>query len=394
MQQLRLTLSTILILGLLSAITPLAIDTYIPSIPTIAESIETKIELVQLTVSVYLLTFAAFQLLFGPMSDAFGRRKIVFLGLSFYAGGSVLCALANSFEFLMIGRIIQAFGGAAVAVCVPALVRDSLSNEQFSKAMSYIFLVMAIAPLVAPIVGGVILVVFDWHYIFLFLALMALIAMVLFGKNISETLPMDKRASFSFIDVIKNYKQLLANRRVMGHIISGAFHFGGLMCFVTGSAFVYIEFYDVSELYFGFLFGLSVVGMMCMTAINSQLVERLGSKKMIHIGLSIVVFAAVLLVGISFLERPPLWMLALITTLFTAPVGTLGSNLMVGALAHAGNNSGSVVALAGTSRFMTGALSGVAVSILHNDTFVPMISIMAVTGFLSFLCYTFIAKKQ
>ncbi|TBR43961.1 Bcr/CflA family multidrug efflux MFS transporter [Marinomonas agarivorans] len=388
------TLPTVLILGLLSAVTPLAIDTYLPSIPTIARSIVAPIDLVQLTVSVYLLTFALLQLFFGPLSDSFGRRKIVLIGLTLYMLGSIVCALANSFEVLILGRVIQACGGAAVAVCVPALVSDSFSKELFSKAMSYVFLVMAIAPLIAPIIGGAILVVFDWHYIFLFLALMAIISIGLFSRYIPETLPAENRVPFSFVRVIKGYRRLLRNRGVVGHIVTGAFHFGGLMCLVTGSAFVYIELYQVEEVYFGFLFGAGVVGMMLMTTVNSQLVEKVGSKKMIYISLGLIALASLTLASIAFMNQPPLWALLLATTLFIAPISSLGSNLMVGALAHAQESKGSVVALTGTSRFMGGALSGGILSFLHNDTFVPMVGIMAVMGLLSLSTYLLIVPKN
>lgn len=394
MQTLRLTLPTVLILGLLSAVTPLAIDTYLSSIPTIARSIATEIDLIQLTVSVYLFTFALFQLFFGPMSDSLGRRKIILIGLFLYIAGSVFCALANTFEMLMLGRVIQASGGAAVAVCVPALVSDSFAKELFSKAMSYVFLVMALAPLIAPIIGGFILVAFDWHYIFLFLALMGLIAMVLFGKCIPETLPQEKRTPFSLRQIIKAYRRLLMNRGVVGHILAGAFHFGGLMCLVTGSAFVYIELYHIEEVNFGFLFGIGVVGMVLMTTINSQLVERLGSKTMIYVSLGIILIAALLLAILALFAQPPLWVLLLATTLFIAPISSLGSNLMVGALAHTNENRGSVAALAGTSRFMGGAISGAILSFFHNGTFVPMVAIMALMGFLSVSAYYFVARKH
>lgn len=394
MQRLQLKLSVVLVLGLLSSITPLAIDTYLSSIPTIAKEIQTEVNFVQLTVSVYLLTFACFQLLFGPISDALGRRRVIFFGLSLYAIGSMVCAFSSSFELLISGRVIQAFGGAAVAVCVPALVSDSFTKEQFSKAMSYVFLVMAIAPLIAPPLGGVILVLLSWHYIFLFLALIACIAMLLFARHIPETLPTEKRIPLSLPIALENYLMLLGNRGVMGHILAGACHFGGLMCLVTGSAFVYIEFYGIDEVYFGFLFGVCVIGMMIMSTINSQLVERLGSKTMIQISLGIVISASILLVVMSFLEKPPLLMLLMTTTLFIAPVSTLGSNLMVGALSYAETTRGSVVALTGTSRFMMGALSGATVSLLHDETFVPMVSIMALMGFLSLSAYFFLAPEK
>lgn len=384
---LQLSFTIVLILGLLSAITPLAIDTYLPSIPTIARSIDTDINLVQLTVSIYLFIFGIFQLVFGPLSDAYGRRKVVFIGVLLYVVGSLLCAFSDSYFLLMSGRVVQALGGASVAVCVPALVRDGLKDEHFIKAMSYVFLVMAIAPLVAPILGGVILVTFSWHFIFIFLALIGVISGGLFAKVIPETLPMSKRVPLSFRNIMLTYIRLLANRGVMGHILSGGFHFAGLMCFVTGASFVYIEFYGVKEEYFGLLFGFNVFGMMLVTTLNGQLVGRKGILKMIRLEMVLVIFASCLLAILALMSKPPLWILILSCTAFVCTMGALGSNLMAGALKHAQNNSGSVVALAGTIRFLFGALSGAIVSVLHDGTFAPMVGMMAVSGVLCFTIY-------
>jgi len=194
----KLTFPIVLVLGLLSGLTPLAIDAYLPSIPTIAKSLDTDISLIQMTLSMYLLVFAFLQILFGPISDAIGRRKVVVGGLGIFAIGSFLCAIAQSYEMLMVGRAVQAFGGAAVAVSVPALVKDGMSINQFAKTMSMIMLVMALAPLAAPILGGAILTIWSWHYIFVFLGILAIISMVLFLRTIPETLPPEKRTPFSF----------------------------------------------------------------------------------------------------------------------------------------------------------------------------------------------------
>ena len=215
----KLTFPIILVLGLLSGLTPLAIDAYLPSIPTISKSLNTDIGLVQMTLSMYLLVFALLQIVFGPISDAIGRRKVIVGGLTVFALGSFLCAITQSYEMLLVGRAIQAFGGAAVAVCVPALVKDGMSINQFAKAMSMVMLVMALAPLAAPIIGGAILTILNWHYIFVFLGILAILAMILFLRTIPETLPADKRTPFSLLNAIRNYIMLLKNRAVMGYAV-------------------------------------------------------------------------------------------------------------------------------------------------------------------------------
>lgn len=388
----KLTLPIILVLGLLSGLTPLAIDAYLPSIPTISKSLNTDIGLIQMTLSIYLLVFAFMQMLFGPISDAIGRRKVVVCGLIIFAMGSFLCALAQSYDLLMVGRAIQAFGGAAVAVCVPALVKDGLSINQFAKAMSMIMLVMALAPLAAPIIGGAILTVLSWHYIFVLLGVLAIIAIALFLRTIPETLPKAKRSPFSFGNAIRNYIILLKNRSVMGYIVASAFYFAGMMSFITGCSFVYIEIYAVDPAHFGFLVGLNVISMMLASTINGRYVEKLGTEVLSKYAIYVPLAASALMITLSFFNHPPLWLIIVSSMLFMGPMGILGGGFMAGALKHAGNHNGSVTALAGTSRFAMGALGGAVVSILHNGTFVPMLGTIATCGIIAFICFKITVK--
>lgn len=388
----KLTFPIVLVLGLLSGLTPLAIDAYLPSIPTISKALNTDISLIQMTLSMYLVVFAFLQILFGPISDAIGRRKVVVGGLGIFAVGSFVCALAQSYEMLLVGRAIQAFGGAAVAVCVPALVKDGMSINQFAKAMSMIMLVMALAPLAAPILGGFILTILSWHYIFVFLGLLAGLAIFLFLRTIPETLPVEKRTPFSFINAIKNYITLLKNPAVMGYIIASAFYFTGMMSFITGSSFVYIEIYGVDPANFGFLLGINVVSMMIASTINGRYVEKLGTEVLSKYAIFIPLIASCMMIILSFFNHPPIWLIVLSSMLFVGPMGILGSGFMAGALKYAGNHNGSVTALAGTSRFAMGALGGVVVSILHNGTFIPMLGTMAACGIIAFVLFKITVK--
>ncbi|MEP3349271.1 MAG: Bcr/CflA family multidrug efflux MFS transporter [Marinomonas sp.] len=383
----KLTLPIILVLGLLAGLTPMAIDAYLPSIPTISKDLDTNIDLVQMTVSMYLLVFAFLQILFGPISDAIGRRKVVVGGLSIYAIGSIICALSQNYEMLLVGRAVQALGGAAVAVCVPALVKDGLSINQFAKAMSMVMLVMALAPLAAPIIGGAILTVLSWHYIFGFLCILSLVGMTLFLLTIPETLPVEKRTPFSFSNAIGNYGRLLSNRTVLGYLAASAFFFGGMMSFITGSSFVYIELYGVDPAHFGFFVGLNVITMMSASTINSRFVEKLGTEFLSKYAIIVVLSSSIAMIILTFFEHPPLALIIISSMLFMGPMGILGSGFMAGALRHAGNHNGSVTALAGTSRFAFGALGGAVVSLLHNGTFIPMLATMASCGIISFVIF-------
>lgn len=390
----QLTLPIILVLGLLAGITPLAIDAYLPSFPSVAEDLNQDISHIQLTLSVYLFVFAIFQIFYGPLSDAIGRRKVVVTGLVIYIIGSFLCAIAGTYEWLMSGRVVQAIGGAAVAVTIPALVKDNLTTNQFAKAMSMIMLVMALAPLVAPILGGTILVVFNWHAIFVFLMLLGIVAIFLFLRTIPETLPKEKRTPLSLASSLRNYFTLTKNPIIMGYITAGALHFAGLMCFVTGASFVYIKIYGINEGLFGFLFGMNIITMMIATTINGRFVEKLGIDTLVHYAMVVLLIDVAGLIVMCFMEQPPLPAVMLGMMLFTGPIGILGSGFMGGAMRRAGSLNGSVAALAGTIRFSSGALSGVVLSMLHNGTFVPMLGIMSVCGLGTFVIYKYVKKLE
>ncbi|SBS36163.1 Bicyclomycin resistance protein [Marinomonas aquimarina] len=390
----QLTLPVILVLGLLAGITPLAIDAYLPSFPSVAQDLNQDISHIQLTLSIYLIVFAVFQMFYGPLSDAIGRRKVVVTGLGIYIVGSLMCAAAPSFEWLLGGRVVQAIGGAAVAVTIPALVKDNLNTNQFAKAMSMIMLVMALAPLVAPILGGTILVVFNWHAIFIFLALLAALSIFLFLRTIPETLAKEKRTPLSFGSAIRNYISLARNPIIIGYIMAGSLHFGGLMCFVTGASFVYIKVYGISEGLFGFLFGANVLSMMAATTINGRFVEKLGIDTLVRYAMLVLLIDAICLIIMCFMERPPLALIMLFMMLFTGPIGILGSGFMGGAMRRAGSLNGSVAALAGTLRFSMGAFTGVVLSVLHNGTFVPMLGIMAVCGLGTYAIYRAVQKME
>lgn len=390
----QLTLPIILVLGLLSALTPLAIDAYLPSFPAIADDLNQEISMVQLTLSTYLFVFAGFQIIYGPISDAVGRRKVIVCGLVGFIIGCLICSLADSFSTLLLGRVVQAIGGAAVAVTVPALVKDNLSTDQFAKAMSMVILVMALAPLVAPILGGAILVAFNWHAIFVFLIGLSLLSIVLFLRTIPETLPADKRTPLSLKNSIRNYIKLMKDPIVMGYISAGSLHFAGMMCFVTGASFVYIELYGVDEALFGFLFGLNVLTMMAATTINGRFVEKLGIDTLIRYTMLVLLVDVLFLMVLCFMAQPPLTAIVIGMMFFTGPIGILGSGTMGGAMRRAGSLNGSVAALAGCTRFSLGALMGVILSIIHNGSFVPMLGIMALCGLSTCIIYRFVRHLE
>jgi DHA1 family bicyclomycin/chloramphenicol resistance-like MFS transporter len=383
----------IALLGLLVGLSPLAIDMYLPSMPAIAEDLAASPAAVQMTVSVYLFFFAIPQLFFGPLSDALGRRRTIFLGLALFTTGAVLCMLAPSIELLLAARAIQATGSAAISVTVPALVRDRFSGPDYTSTMGFIMMVMGIAPMLAPLAGGLIFTFGGWRGIFLTLVLIAVLSALLFKLLIPETLASKDRYTLQLDSLLANYKLLFTDRHCLGLALCASLVFAGLMTFVTASPFVYIELYGISPQLYGVLFGANVIGTLSLTYTSNRLVYRWGNEKLLRLSVGIIVFASLCLLLISFMSRPPLLAIILCCGLFIANMGIMTSNVMAVLMSRFARIAGATSAVVGTLRFGVAALAGTVVSLWHTDTSTPLTAVMAGCGFLLLAIYLWSGPK-
>lgn len=379
--------SFILLLGLLVGLSPLAIDMYLPSMPSIARDLATSPSAVQMTVSVYLFFYAVPQLFFGPLSDALGRRPVIFFGLALYIGGALLCAIAGNIEVLLAARALQATGSAAVSVVVPALVRDRFSGPDFTSTMGFIMMVMALAPMLAPLMGGAIYTFGGWRGIFAVMVAIGLLATVLFQLRIQETLPAQQRHRWNFSRTLANYRVLLGDRHCLFLALCASLTFAGLMSFITASPFVYIEYYGVSPQLYGVLFGVNIVGTLSLTWLSNRLVYRLSSVTLLKMSVSLVLAASLVLVLLSLSEQPPLYCIVIGCALFIANMGTLTSNVMGILMARFSHISGSTSAVVGSLRFGVAAVAGAIVSLWHTPDSTALTTVMAACGFLVGICF-------
>jgi DHA1 family bicyclomycin/chloramphenicol resistance-like MFS transporter len=380
-------------LGLLAGLTPFAIDMYLPSIPAIAQDLSASIETVQLTLTAYLAVFALAQLLLGPASDVFGRRAIILGGLAVFVLASLGCAAAPSLPWLMAGRCLQALGGAAVAVTIPALVRDVFEQDEYARTMSILMLVMALAPLIAPLVGGIIVSHASWHWVFIALAGIALIGAVLFIRVIQETLHVDDRHRFHFGGIARNYAQLLTHPVGLGYLLTSGLSFAGMMTFIVTSPYVYIELYGVSPDKYGLLFGVNVLTLITLGALNARLVRRLGAERLLRVGLGLLLLTSLLMLALSQVQQPPLGLLVAASACFIGLNGFIVGNSMAGFMTFFPKLAGTASAFAGTLRFGLGAIAGTLASLLHNGTFVPMVDVMAGCGLSAIGSYVWLCRQ-
>jgi MFS transporter, DHA1 family, multidrug resistance protein len=367
-------------LGLLSGLTPFAIDMYLPSLPAIARGLGSTMELAQISVTVYLGVFALAHLFMGPLSDMLGRRATIGGGLILFCLGALGCALAGGMEALLLARAVQALGGAAVAVTVPALVRDLFERDLYARVMGLVMLVTAAAPLLAPSIGGAIIAYASWHWVFVALTLIGATAGALFLGLVPETLPPERRHPPELGLVLRNYLALLRHRVALGYLLTGALSFGGMMTYIVTSPYVYIELHGVPATWFGVFFGANVAMAILVTSMNARLVTRLGATRLLRLGLGVQTGAAVLMLVLARWSTPPLWVIVAVTLSYLGMAGVILGNAMAGFMTHFPRMAGTAAAFYGATRFGIGAAVGSLVSLAHDTSATPLLIGMALCG--------------
>ncbi|HFZ8994197.1 TPA: Bcr/CflA family multidrug efflux MFS transporter [Citrobacter freundii] len=366
------SLAIVFILGLLAMLMPLSIDMYLPALPVISEQFGVPAGRAQMTLSSYILGFALGQLFYGPMADSLGRKPVILGGTLVFAAAAVACALAQSVDQLITMRFFHGLAAAAASVVINALMRDIYPQEEFSRMMSFVMLVTTIAPLMAPIIGGWVLVWLSWHAIFWILAAAALLASLMIALLIKETLPPERRQPFHIRTTLANFAALFRHKRVLSYMLASGFSFAGMFSFLSAGPFVYIELNHVSPQHFGYYFALNIVFLFVMTIINSRFVRRVGALNMFRGGLWIQFAVAVWLV-LSALTGIGFWSMVVGVALFVGCVSMVSSNAMAVILDEFPHMAGTASSLAGTFRFGIGALVGALLSLATFTTAWPMI---------------------
>ena len=383
----------VFILGLLAMLMPLSIDMYLPALPVISAQFGVPAGSAQMTLSTYILGFALGQLFYGPMADSLGRKPVILGGTLVFAAAAVACALAQTIDHLIIMRFFHGLAAAAASVVINALMRDIYPKEEFSRMMSFVMLVTTIAPLVAPMAGGAVLVWFSWHVIFWILALAALLASAMIFFFIDETLPVERRQKFHIRTTIGNFASLFRHKRVLSYMLASGFSFAGMFSFLSAGPFVYIELNHVSPQHFGYYFALNIVFLFIMTIINSRFVRRVGALNMFRSGLWIQFVMAIWLVVSAFLGVG-FWALVVGVAAFVGCVSMVSSNAMAVILDEFPHMAGTASSLAGTFRFGIGAIVGALLSMATFTTAWPMLWAMAFCATSSILFYLYASRPR
>lgn len=366
----------IVLLAAVVATTPLAIDMYLPAMPIMAQQLNTHIGMVQQSLSIFLAFFGASMLVCGPLADILGRRPLAIYGLAGFIIASMALSLVDSIEWFLAWRALQATCGAAATVVVPGIVRH-IYQEHTAKGMSYVSMIMMLAPLLAPAIGSGVLWLASWQLIFVTLAIYAMIILLLCWRYLPEIKPASNSITPTFFS---GYKVVFAQRSARADIATSMFASFSFFCFLTAVPFVYIEFFDVDEQQFSLLFGFNVAMLMLANFINSRLVTRHGPQRMLRIGLVVAVISACALTLFNFWQLHLLYTVLSIAPLM-ASLGLIATNADAMILMKFPHNSGTATAVIGTLRFGIGALAGPLLAFSYTGTALPF-SVLMLSGVL------------
>ena len=376
-------LQTALILGLLSAVGPVAIDMYLPAMPKIAAGLGADEAKTQLTLAAYFAAFGVAQLIYGPWSDQAGRKLPLYTGLTIFVVASIGCALSPTISWLIAFRILQGFGGAVLMVLPRAVIRDMHAGPDAMRLMAVVMLVISVSPMLAPLAGSVLLIIGDWRLIFWVLGIAAGLSLLLTVTALPETLPLQRRVRVNPRTLWSGSKTLFRDPIFMGLTLVGGVGFAGFMVFIATAAFVYSEQFGLGPMQFSLAFALNAVGFFAAGQLAGPLSGRIGMPRVIR--WAAVGFAGVmaLLLGIALAGKAKLAVNVAGLFLGNACLGVIVPTTMVMALDPHGENAGLASSLGGTLHVLSGAVIVVLTGLFFDGTALPMIAAIALCALLA-----------
>ncbi|KQX28321.1 MFS transporter [Streptomyces sp. Root63] len=391
----RTGLLVTMVLGGLTALPPLSMDMYLPALPAVTDSLSAPAATIQLTLTACLAGMALGQLVVGPMSDRWGRRKPLLLGMVVYVLATAICALAPSAELLIGFRLLQGLAGAAGIVIARAVVRDLYDGVEMARFFSTLMLISGVAPVIAPVIGGQVLRITDWRGIFVVLTVVGIVLTLVVWKWLHETLPSADRHTGGVADALRTMRGLLADRVFTGYMVAGGLAFAVLFAYIAASPFVVQEIYGASPQTFSLLFGLNSIGLITVGQINGKLlVGRISLDKVLGFGLAVIVLAAVALLLMTTGVFGEVGLVPVAAGLFVlmSAMGLAMPNTNAQALMRTKHAAGSASALLGTSSFLIGAVASPLVGIAGEDTAVPMALVQVVCAVAAVACFLLLCR--
>ena len=382
----------VVFLGMLTAITPLATDLYLPALPIMPGELNTTASNIQMTIGIMTFGVAIGQLFGGPISDTMGRKLPLIIGNLLCVISGIICAYAPSIEILLLGRFLQGLTGSVGVVISKAIARDFASGQELTKLFALLMMVNGLAPVLAPLVGGQLLLFTTWRVIFVILAVFSTILLV--GSLLfRESLPKEKRITGGVNVAVKNYITLIKDKRFLGQTLIQLFAFGGFFAYISGSSFVYQNIFNLSAQEFSYFFGINSCGIILASAISGRISNVITSKQLLTFSLWQLTISSLLFL-IAMISGWPLIPVTTILFFAVCTVSLFGSASFSMAMTNYGKMAGSASAILGFASMFSAGIVSPLVGIGGDHTGIPMGITMLVCAVLSLLCLYGLVEKE
>ena len=367
----------IFILALMSSIAPLSTDMYLPALSQVKQSFETSEFLTQLSLASFFVAFALGQLIYGPLSDVFGRKIPALVGIFLFMLSSLFCVIIDNIYVFIILRFFEALGGCAGVVIARAIVNDLFELKEAASIFALMMVFSALAPMLSPSFGGFLIEYFSWHSIFATLFGLGILLFLLIFFALKESAPHLKRQKFSHKETLKSYRFVLKDKPFILYVSCASLVLAAMFAYITGSSFVFINFFGLSERDFGLLFGLNALGFVIFANINAKMVRKIDSEKILFYAL-IIMLISTLILFVNSLIKPNYWLFELSIFTSIALLGFIAPNTTTLAMARFKDHSGTASAVLGTSQFALAGVISFIVSAVGANTPVILALIMLI----------------
>ncbi|EAH4571286.1 Bcr/CflA family efflux MFS transporter [Campylobacter lari] len=386
-------LKLIFILGFLSAIAPLSTDMYLPALNEVEKSFQTNSFYTQLSLASFFIAFSLGQLFYGPLSDVYGRKKPLYIGLFLFISSSIACVLVDSIHAFIALRFFEALGGCVGVVVARAIVNDVFELKEAAGVYALMMVFTSLAPMLSPTFGGILLEFFSWRSIFLTLFILGFILFLLVILALKESNLNTQGKKFNHKEVAKSYKKILKDRRFVVYLLCGNLIFAGFFAYLTGSSFVFTRVFELSPQQYAALFGAHALSFVICANINARIVLKLSPYYVLPRALMMITFLTfVLILGATF--DLGFWAFEIPLCFIIASLGFILPNTTTLAMARSKQNAGSASALLGAAQFAMAGVMAFLVSLLNANTPIFLSLILGTCAFLSLIFYLGLINKR
>lgn len=370
-------LKSAVVLGLLAAVGPFAIDMYLPALPAVASGLNATPAAAQMTLMAFFVAFGVAQLVYGPVSDMVGRKPPLYFGLVVFAAGGIGCVFAPTIGWLIAFRVVQGIGASAGMVIPRAIIRDMHTGVEATRLMALVMLVFSVSPILAPLFGSLLIVPFGWRSVFLVVTFLSILSLVMVVLYQPETRLPEDRIRVGIASLLGGFWTLLRHGRFLGLTFIGGLGLASFFTFLAASSFVYIDHFGLTPTQYGLAFSLNAVGFFGVSQLASRLGDHFGMARTVLGGTAAYAFFAVLLFAVTLAGADSLTLLMALLFMSFAFLGLVIPTTMVLALDDHGPIAGIASALGGTLQMVTGAAMIVVVSLFSNGATLPMVTVIA-----------------